>query len=51
MKTYTVNDIKKAECTLEPIKCKHCNHVGEVVYNQTIGDGYCQICGKWQNDE
>lgn len=47
MKTYTVKDIKKAECNLEPIKCKYCDSL-EVVYLQYMGDGICQSCGEWQ---
>lgn len=50
---YTIYDIQKAEYSLEPVICIHCNHIGEVIYNQYIGDGYCQWCGKWQleNDD
>ena len=45
---YTVYDVIRAEYTLEPLKCLHCDHVGEVIYDQYQGDGYCQWCGKWQ---
>lgn len=47
-KVYTVHDIHIAECNLEPIICLHCGQIGEVIYDQYIGDGYCQVCGKWQ---
>ena len=49
-KTYTVQDVIMAECTLEPLQCVKCGAVGEVVYNQYIGDGSCQVCGEWQLD-
>ena len=49
-KCYTIYDSLQVGYTLEPIKCVHCNNVGEVVYNQGIGDGLCQICGQWQLD-
>ena len=48
---YTVNDIIQVGCMLEPIQCIHCHHVGEVAYNQYIGDGDCGMCGKWQLSE
>lgn len=51
MTYYTVEDVKTAGFTLEPLKCVHCNHVGEVVYNQGIGDGCCQMCGEWQSED
>ena len=48
MEKCSVQDIIEAQSMLEPIQCVHCNYVGEVVYHQYIGDGCCQICGKWQ---
>ncbi len=50
-KTYTVQDVINAEYLLYPLRCIHCGYVDEVVYHQYIGDGYCQICGKWQLGE
>ena len=50
-KVYTVYDILRAECNLEPLVCLHCKHIGEVIYDQYIGDGYCQWCGKWQLED
>ena len=46
---YTIKDIKKAECNLEPLHCVHCDSK-EVTYNQHIGDAYCSDCGSWQED-
>jgi len=48
VKSYDVQDVINAESTLEPIKCRHCKKVGNVVYHQDIGDAYCENCGKWQ---
>ena len=48
-KYYTVQQAIDAECTLEPIKCEHCGHVGEVSYNQVVGDYHCAVCGYWHN--
>lgn len=47
-KSYTIYDVRRAEITLEPMRCIHCGKVGEVVYHQYIGDASCAICGKWQ---
>ena len=47
---YTTADIKQAGYTLAPLVCVHCGWLGEVVYNQYIGDGLCEICGKWQEE-
>jgi len=47
-KSYDVMDIIKAEYNLEPLKCRHCEAIGTVVYHQYIGDGYCEQCGNWQ---
>ena len=49
MKTYSVKDVKRAGCNLEPIKCSFCGSL-EVVYMQYIGDGHCESCGEWQAD-
>lgn len=46
--TYTVQDILQAHCNLEPLRCVHCNHVGEVVFSSLVNDGRCQVCGVWQ---
>ncbi len=48
---FTVEQAKIARCTLEPIKCNHCGHIGETTYNQGIGDFHCAVCGKWQDDD
>lgn len=50
-KSYTVQDVINAECTLEPLRCIHCGHVGEVTFFQYLGDGHCAMCGKWQIEE
>jgi len=49
MKTYTVEDVIQAECTLEPIKCKKCGGTN-VTFHQYIEDAYCADCGTWQLD-
>jgi hypothetical protein len=45
---YTVHDVIRAGCNLEPLECLHCGHVGEVTFNQFVGDAYCGWCGQWQ---
>jgi len=45
---FTVHDVIKAGHTLEPLECLHCGHVGEVTFNQAIGDAHCAQCGQWQ---
>jgi len=47
MRTYTVEEVLAAECTLEPMECKFC-HSQEVVFLQYVGDACCQDCGEWQ---
>lgn len=47
-KFYTVQDVINAEINLEPLRCIHCGHVGEVTFHQYLGDGYCAMCGRWQ---
>ncbi len=51
IKSYDVQDIINAEITLEPMKCRHCGAVGEVTFNQEIGDAHCAVCGRWQLDD
>lgn len=48
---FTVHDIIEAGFNLEPLKCLHCNHVGEVIWDQYVVDGYCQSCGRWQLED
>ena len=43
---YTVKEAIAAECTLEPLICRHCKGIGEVSLN-TAGY-YCSLCGKYQ---
>jgi hypothetical protein len=50
-KTYTVYDVIRAEYTLEPLKCIHCDSTEAIEYAQYIGDAYCAVCGKWQLEE
>lgn len=50
-KSYTVFDVIRAECTLEPMICLHCGIVGETTYYATTGDACCEACGRWQLDE
>ena len=47
-KEYDIQDVINAGYTLEPIKCRFCGQLGEVTFNQQIGDGLCGYCGKWQ---
>lgn len=49
--TYTTKDVISAGCNLEPLKCVHCGHVGEVTFMQYIGDSQCGMCGEWQNND
>lgn len=51
IKTYTVHDVLKAGYTLQPLRCVHCDKIGEVVFHQYMGDGCCQECGQWQLEE
>lgn len=46
--TYTVQDVIDAGHTLEPLRCIHCGHVGEVTFQQCVDDGQCAVCGEWQ---
>lgn len=45
---YDIQDTIAAGYTLEPMKCRHCGHIGEVTYNQAVHDGHCAWCGEWQ---
>lgn len=47
-KYFDVQDIIDAEYNLEPLKCRYCGSVHDVTYSYTVGDAYCEICGKWQ---
>lgn len=47
-KYYDVQDIINAECSVEPVKCRHCGIVGETTFNQGMNDAFCASCGKWQ---
>ena len=47
--TYTIDDILKAECTLDPLKCIHRQSL-EVTFDQHIKDAYCANCGQWQKN-
>lgn len=49
--SYTVHDVIKAGCTLEPIRCLHCGSEENVTFNQGIGDAQCGECGEWQLEE
>jgi hypothetical protein len=45
---YDIYDYLEAGFELQPLECIHCGHVGEVVINSRVADGYCQMCGEWQ---
>lgn len=51
---HTVDDVKRAAFTLEPMVCvnKDCDDraSGNVTYDQAAGDAYCSICGEWQEE-
>ena len=51
MQHFTVEQAIAAEFTLQPIKCWHCGYVGEVSYNQAVGDYYCAVCGRWYEED
>jgi len=46
--SYTVHDVIKAGCTLEPMRCLHCGSEENVTFNQGVGDAQCGNCGEWQ---
>lgn len=46
-KTFTVQDVLLAQCTLEPLHCFHCE-VPEVTFHPYVGDAFCAACGRWQ---
>jgi hypothetical protein len=49
---YTVEDVRAAECNLEPLTCVHCcDSEGHVTYHQGVGDAYCAACGEWQSED
>jgi hypothetical protein len=48
-KSYTVNDVDRAGCTLEPLRCLFCGSP-EVTYHQYIHDARCEKCGRWQKE-
>lgn len=47
--TFTADEVRNAECNLEPIKCKHCESL-EVTFYQYVdgGQAHCAECGEWQ---
>ena len=48
-KTYTIKQIKQAECNLEPLKCPACGKHENTVYNQYGQFASCMDCGKeWE---
>ena len=44
---WFVHDIWNAGCNLEPCHCYVCGEPS-VIYNQSVSDGYCELCGEWQ---
>jgi ribosomal protein S27E len=48
-KGYSVDDVRRAGFTLEPMVCKHCGST-EVVYEQYVDRATCQECGKDQDE-
>jgi ribosomal protein S27E len=48
MKHYDIQDVINAEYNLEPLKCRHCKHIGKVTYYYTAKDAHCAVCGEWQ---
>lgn len=49
-KVYTIYDVIRAECTLEPLECIFCKS-HRVTFHQYVEDAYCYECGKWQLEE
>jgi hypothetical protein len=47
---FSVDEVREAECTLEPMKCIHCDSL-EVTFHQYVNDAYCADCGEWQFGE
>jgi len=47
---FSVDEVREVECTLEPMKCLHCESL-EVTFNQLVNDAYCSECGEWQSGE
>lgn len=50
MKTYSIEEVLQAECTLEPMACKFCGSM-EVTFLQYLNDASCGTCGKWQIED
>ena len=50
VKTYTVHDVRRAQCNLEPLKCIQCGYIG-LFYSRLARDAYCPRCGQWQLEE
>ena len=48
-KTYDIQDVLNAGCTLEPLVCRNCGST-EVTFSQYVGDAQCANCGRWQLD-
>ena len=46
----TIKDYFAAECALDDMTCLNCGESGEVILNQKLADGYCQVCGTWQEE-
>ncbi len=49
-KTFDVQNVINAGFTLEPLRCRYCKATENVVFNQGVGDAYCENCGTWQLD-
>jgi uncharacterized paraquat-inducible protein A len=47
-KFFDVSDVRRAQINLEPLKCRKCRQVGNVIYLQGVGDAVCENCGAWQ---
>ena len=45
---YDIQEVIDREYNLEPLKCRHCGHIGEVTFYQYVGDAHCAVCGRWQ---
>ena len=48
-RVYHVEDVISAGYTLEPLECKFCGS-RHVIFDQYIGDAYCEECGRWQTE-
>lgn len=47
---YTVTDCNNDGYIHYPLVCIHCQAVNEMMYCQSINDGYCKNCNKWHSD-